>query len=199
MNEEPLLKEKQLKIRCVDGAEHESEFAVYAIRWWVLALVSLLALLQGGYWINYGPIAPALQPCFGWSNAQISLLANWGTAGWFISVAPFSWLMDHRGKAWKTMHFLYELKPSAIEHCWLCISRLATRCYSGSSLGFQWRSVTLFDRGIADCHVLIEHKRTVEWSCWALRVQVIQYLSTCKEINACDIMLHVLMRMNTTH
>lgn len=44
-----------------------------------------------------GPIAPSIQPSYGWSDAEIALLANWGPICYLIAVLPSSWLMDCKG------------------------------------------------------------------------------------------------------
>ena len=48
------------------------------VRWYCLAVCSGVAATQGGYWNNFGPIAQAVKPLFGWGDADIALLNNWG-------------------------------------------------------------------------------------------------------------------------
>ena len=40
------------------------------------------------FWNIYGPIAPAIQPVFGWSDAMLALLPNLGTVGLSLSPSP---------------------------------------------------------------------------------------------------------------
>ena len=63
------------------GDNEEQPYRVYLVRWWVLAVLSVLTMLQGWFWNIYGPIGPAVQPVFGWSDGMVALFANWGKIG----------------------------------------------------------------------------------------------------------------------
>jgi FLVCR family MFS transporter len=105
---------------------HE-QYEVYWIRWWVLFIVSFEAMLQGWFWNIFGPISPAVQPVFGWNDAQIALLPNWGTIGWFIAVAPFSYVMDRQG-----------LRTAVITATALVFAGSVMRCITTSSPEVTW-------------------------------------------------------------
>lgn len=53
------------------------ETRVYTRRWYMLTVLSAISFIQGCVWNNWGPIAPAVQPIFGWGSGTIALLANW--------------------------------------------------------------------------------------------------------------------------
>ena len=70
----------------------------YRIRWWLLLLTSAIAGGQGGIWITYGVLAPAVKPLFpGWNDGTIALLSNWGPIMYLIAAWPTSWLLDVSG------------------------------------------------------------------------------------------------------
>ena len=54
------------------------DFRVSPQRWYCLFVVTYISALQGGIWANFGPIAEAVKPLYGWGDGQIALLANWG-------------------------------------------------------------------------------------------------------------------------
>eukprot|EP00825_Cyclidium_porcatum_P000555 TRINITY_DN10185_c0_g2_i2.p1 TRINITY_DN10185_c0_g2~~TRINITY_DN10185_c0_g2_i2.p1 ORF type:complete len:428 (+),score=52.75 TRINITY_DN10185_c0_g2_i2:157-1440(+) len=53
--------------------------------------------LQGAYWNDWGPVAPAVKPIFNWSDGTIALLAAWGPICYFISIIPLTYIMDNKG------------------------------------------------------------------------------------------------------
>ena len=69
----------------------------YAIRWWLLCLCSLIAGNQGGMWLVYGVIAQAVKPLYGWTDATIALISQWGPICYVIAVGPTSYLLDVKG------------------------------------------------------------------------------------------------------
>ena len=46
------------------------------VRWWLLFLVTLIAGYQGNIWNNFGPIAQAVKPFYGWDNSNIAMLGS---------------------------------------------------------------------------------------------------------------------------
>ncbi|OWF51146.1 disrupted in renal carcinoma protein 2-like [Mizuhopecten yessoensis] len=70
---------------------------VYKRRWYVLVVFSLVAAIQGGYWNTWGPIAASTEEAFGWDDADIALLSNWGPIAYLISAVFFGWLIDVKG------------------------------------------------------------------------------------------------------
>jgi FLVCR family MFS transporter len=70
----------------------------YRIRWWLLFLVSAIAGGQGGIWITYGVLAPAVKPLFPeWNDGTIALLSNWGPIMYLCAAWPTSWVLDVLG------------------------------------------------------------------------------------------------------
>ncbi|XP_033744145.1 solute carrier family 49 member 4-like [Pecten maximus] len=67
---------------------------VYKRRWYVLLIFSLVAAVQGGYWNTWGPIAASTEEAFGWDDADIALLSNWGPIAYIISAVFFAWVID---------------------------------------------------------------------------------------------------------
>lgn len=73
------------------------ETHVYKRRWYVLLVFSLVAAVQGGYWNTWGPIAASTEEAFGWDDADIALLSNWGPIAYIISAVFFAWVIDVKG------------------------------------------------------------------------------------------------------
>ncbi|KAK3589572.1 hypothetical protein CHS0354_043026 [Potamilus streckersoni] len=84
---------------------------VYIKRWYVLAVFSLFASIQGGVWNTWGPIASASEDAFGWTDSTIALLSNWGAIAYIIFAFPLSWLIVVKGIRWAcvSMSFLVAL------------------------------------------------------------------------------------------
>jgi FLVCR family MFS transporter len=86
-------------------------------RWYCLAVASSVAAIQGGYWTNFGPIAPAVKPLFGWADSDIALLANWGPITFLLTALPTAWLLDIGG-----------LRPSCVCAAALTFGGAVLRC-----------------------------------------------------------------------
>jgi MFS family permease len=80
----------------VEG-EQDDDFVTIARRWWILGVLSLVALEQGWLWNEYGPIAPAIQSIYGWDDGTIATLANWGPIAYCIAVLPTAYALDTMG------------------------------------------------------------------------------------------------------
>ncbi|XP_046332330.2 solute carrier family 49 member 4 homolog [Haliotis rufescens] len=66
----------------------------YKRRWYVLMVFSYAALLQAGVWNTFGPIAQSAKAVFGWTDANIGMLNNWGNIMYVVFMFPVAWLMD---------------------------------------------------------------------------------------------------------
>ena len=79
------------------AAAASPSIGVSPVRFYCLAVATAIAGFQGAYWNDFGPIAPALKPFYGWDDATIALLSNWGPISYFVAVVPSAWLLDVRG------------------------------------------------------------------------------------------------------
>lgn len=70
---------------------------VYARRWLVLSMFSLLGLIQGMVWNFWGPIQNSAAQAYGFTKSDIAVLVLWGPVG-FIPWLLFMWLMDKKGE-----------------------------------------------------------------------------------------------------
>ncbi|KAK3100279.1 hypothetical protein FSP39_017433 [Pinctada imbricata] len=77
-----------------------AETQVYKRRWYVLISYSLLAMTQGGLWNTWGPIAATSEDAFGWTDADIALLSNWGPIAYILAAFILSWVVDVKGLRW---------------------------------------------------------------------------------------------------
>ncbi|XP_008300097.1 solute carrier family 49 member 4 [Stegastes partitus] len=69
---------------------------VYARRWLVLTLFSLLGLMQGMVWNFWGPIQNSAAHAYGFTKSDIAVLVLWGPVG-YVPWLLFMWLMDKKG------------------------------------------------------------------------------------------------------
>ncbi|KAM9343135.1 solute carrier family 49 member 4 isoform 1-T1 [Pholidichthys leucotaenia] len=87
---------------------------VYGIRWLVLTLFSLLALMQGMVWNFWGPIQNSAARAYGFTKSDIAVLVLWGPVG-FIPWLLFMWLLDKKGlRASLLLSALFMLLGSAL-------------------------------------------------------------------------------------
>lgn len=73
-------------------------FIIYRRRWWILLMFSLLSFMQGGLPNVWTVIAESAEAAFGWTDSQISLMQAWIYGCYLISVFPFAWLIDTKGR-----------------------------------------------------------------------------------------------------
>ena len=83
------------------------ELGVSWRRWYVLAVFSLMSLMQVGpplevpqavIWNTWGPIETGAQDAFQWGSADIAMLANWGTVTFLLLVLPLTRMMEVMGR-----------------------------------------------------------------------------------------------------
>lgn len=88
------------------GTNSQPVSRVYARRWLVLTLFSLLGLMQGMVWNFWGPIQNSAVQAYGFSKSDIAVLVLWGPVG-FIPWLLFMWLMDKKGKSRVLFHLVF--------------------------------------------------------------------------------------------
>ncbi|XP_038058623.1 solute carrier family 49 member 4 homolog [Patiria miniata] len=91
--ENPSLPTKSLK----NGKPMAGEHVVYKARWFILAVFSLLCVLQAAAWNTWGPIADTAKVVLDWTDGDIALLANWGCITFIITAFMFSYLFLIKG------------------------------------------------------------------------------------------------------
>ncbi|XP_070174346.1 solute carrier family 49 member 4-like [Littorina saxatilis] len=105
----------------------EGETRVYRRRWYVLMVYSLLSATQGGVWNSWGPIAVTAEDAFGWTDATIDLLSNWGPIAFLVSGIVFSWMMDVKG-----------LRMSCVITGFLVAAGTGLRCITFNTPAVTW-------------------------------------------------------------
>ncbi|XP_052721868.1 solute carrier family 49 member 4 homolog isoform X1 [Crassostrea angulata] len=95
----------------------DAETHVYKRRWYILLAYSLLACTQGGYWNTWGPIAESSEDAFGWSDADIALLSNWGPISYVLSTFVMSWVVDVKGLRWACLSTAIMVAAGAGARC----------------------------------------------------------------------------------
>ena len=129
----------------------EPQTAVSPVRFYCLFVVTMLAGLQGAWWNNFGPISAAVNPFYGWDDATIALLSNWGPIGYFVAVVPTAWLLDVAG-----------IRASCIVGMTLVFGGSVLRCLYGGAgaVPFHWPCYRVlhlsccFERGSSGTHSL---------------------------------------------
>ena len=71
---------------------------VYARRWYVLFVFSLLSAAQSFVWNTWSPVSDSATLVFGWSGADIGLFANIGNIGFCFTIFGTSYIIDVLGK-----------------------------------------------------------------------------------------------------
>ncbi|XP_046357431.2 solute carrier family 49 member 4-like isoform X1 [Haliotis rufescens] len=87
--------------------DSELKVKLYKRRWYILAIYSLFAGSQGLVWNTWGPISQSCEEAFGWKNADISLLTNWGPISYIVAAVFFSWMIDVKGLRWACLSSMF--------------------------------------------------------------------------------------------
>eukprot|EP00946_MAST-07B_sp_MAST-7B-sp1_P004735 g4735.t1 len=90
-------------------------------RWYILFVSSTIAFLQGWVWNTYGPIAVTVERQFGWNDATLSFLGNWGPIAYVVFFLPTAWSLSR-----------YKLRPTAIGASLLVFAGCGVRMFDTS-------------------------------------------------------------------
>ncbi|XP_071103143.1 solute carrier family 49 member 4 homolog [Haliotis cracherodii] len=99
----------------------------YKRRWYVLVVFSLAGFLQAGVWNVFGPIAQSAKAVFGWTDANIGMLNNWGNIMYVVFMFPMAWMMDVKG-----------LRISMLCCAVLLVFLTAIRCITSDPVPATW-------------------------------------------------------------
>ena len=55
----------------------------------MLIMFAMVGFTQGSFWNTWGPISASSELVFGWSDATIALMTNWGPITYIISNSTF--------------------------------------------------------------------------------------------------------------
>eukprot|EP00057_Strongylocentrotus_purpuratus_P032882 XP_789273.1 PREDICTED: disrupted in renal carcinoma protein 2 [Strongylocentrotus purpuratus] len=89
--------EEDLNSVLLSSTRSRKEYVVYTERWFILAVFSLLALVQSCGWNTWGPIENTASVVLGWKHSTFALLANWGAIVFSLTVFFFTWLLHTKG------------------------------------------------------------------------------------------------------
>ncbi len=79
------------------------QYQIYRRRWYIVVLFSCLSLQQNAVWNTFGPVDLSVRYAYGWSDAAVATLANWGPILFMICVIPASWGFERFGLRKATM------------------------------------------------------------------------------------------------
>ena len=74
------------------------EVKVYKRRWYILLVYCINGVLQNAMWNTWGPIEATARAVYKWDDYVIDLMAAWGSMTFCITMVPFAWIMDVKGK-----------------------------------------------------------------------------------------------------
>lgn len=75
----------------------EGEPVTYARRYYICMLSSFVMMMQGIVWNTWAPISKSAEAVYGWDDATISLLSNWGPITFIIGTPFFTYMMEVKG------------------------------------------------------------------------------------------------------
>ena len=76
--------------------DEEETTIVYKRRWYILAVFSMLALFQCCVWNTWGPVVDVVKVVYPtWSDATVSLLANWCSIAFLVFMLPVLYLQNY--------------------------------------------------------------------------------------------------------
>ncbi|XP_046338936.2 solute carrier family 49 member 4 homolog [Haliotis rufescens] len=107
--------------------DYRGSIKSYKSRWYVLVVFSYAALLQTGSWNTFGPIAQSAKAVFGWTDANIGMLNNWGNIMNVVFMFPMAWLLDVKG-----------LRISMLLCAVLMVFLTAIRCITSEAVAATW-------------------------------------------------------------
>ncbi|XP_071103050.1 solute carrier family 49 member 4 homolog [Haliotis cracherodii] len=107
--------------------DYRGSIKSYKSRWYVLVVFSYAALLQTGLWNTFGPIAQSAKAVFGWTDANIGMLNNWGNIMNVVFMFPMAWLLDVKG-----------LRISMLLCAVLMVFLTAIRCITSDAVAATW-------------------------------------------------------------
>ena len=76
----------------------QSEVQVYKKRWYVLLIFCINGMMQFAIWNTFSPIETTARAVYKWDGWVIDLIAALGSITFCVSMLPFSWIMDVKGK-----------------------------------------------------------------------------------------------------
>lgn len=98
----PIVREEELPEHENDAGNVEVpqiEVKVYLKRWYILAVFSVLGILQGMIWNSLGPVSESVLAVFCpyWTESTMALFGNWGNIMYIIPVVPVLWFFEVKG------------------------------------------------------------------------------------------------------
>jgi hypothetical protein len=75
------------------------ETAVYKRRWYMLFAFTAMSFMQGAMPNVWTVIAESVEPAFGWSDPEVSLMMNWIYITYLLAMFPTAWIVDFKGES----------------------------------------------------------------------------------------------------
>ncbi|GFO22951.1 disrupted in renal carcinoma protein 2 homolog [Plakobranchus ocellatus] len=90
-------------LRSASLLNNEIQVKVYKRRWYILTMFSIFCFTQGAMWNTFGPISETCEEAFGWSDATIAWITNWGSVSFMVTAFQFFWMMQVKGLRWAVL------------------------------------------------------------------------------------------------
>ncbi|XP_046357515.2 solute carrier family 49 member 4 homolog isoform X1 [Haliotis rufescens] len=110
-----------------DVTKDDVKVKLYKRRWYMLVIFSLMSGTQSFVWNTWAPISNSSEVAFGWNDAVISLMANWGPITFFIGMPLFAWMLDMKG-----------LRISSLLSMFMIAAGCGIRCITTSPPWVTW-------------------------------------------------------------
>jgi len=130
LSKDPYQDEPEIHAEAGTPSTSNVQTKVYVKRWYILAVFSVLGILQGAIWNSFGPIAASLLAVFcpDWSQSTIAMLGNWGNIMYIIPVVPMLWFFEAKG-----------LRAAMILTAGMMLLGTGLRCIPGININaFTW-------------------------------------------------------------
>ena len=80
------------------GTKEVGVIKVYKRRWYILAVFSAVAIMNGYFCFIWSVTAASAEAAFGWTDHDISTILNWQPITYIVAVVPFCWITTAAGK-----------------------------------------------------------------------------------------------------
>ena len=82
----------------VPDPEEVETYTVYASRFYIVIVFSMLGFMQGGLTLSWNVIAESVRAAFGWDQSTLTFMQVWIYVSYLLAIGFFVYLMGRKGK-----------------------------------------------------------------------------------------------------